>query len=228
MRFQDLSGQSFGRLVVVELVKRGNVTVWRCRCACGKMLDVRAGNLKNGNSQSCGCLRDEIARVRATKHGAGANGQLQPEYKCWRDVIARCEQRNRKTFKHYGERGIKICAGWRDSYPSFARDMGPKPSPLHSIDRKDGSGGYDCGHCEDCRSRGVTKRNCRWATKTEQSNNTTRNVRLTFRGRTQTVAQWCDELGRQRSATSARLKRGWSVEDALTVPVRPLRPGRRT
>ena len=80
------------------------------------------------------------------------------EYKCWHNMIARCIDPDHKTFRHYGARGIAVCGRWLNSFPSFLADMGPRPSPGHSIDRINNDGNYEPG-------------NCRWGTRSQQSGN---------------------------------------------------------
>lgn len=81
-----------------------------------------------------------------------------PEYQAWGSMITRCENQNRPSWRHYGGRGISICARWRDSFEAFFQDMGPRPSPKHTIERKDNEGNYEPG-------------NCKWGTRFEQSAN---------------------------------------------------------
>ena len=71
-RFEDLTGQKFGRLTVI---KRGPNTKsrnaqWWCQCDCGnpELVLVTATHLKNGNTKSCGCLQREIASLTHKKH----------------------------------------------------------------------------------------------------------------------------------------------------------------
>ncbi len=80
------------------------------------------------------------------------------EYKAWRRIKIRCYNTNCKDYKDYGGRGITVCDRWRHSFENFYADMGPRPSPKHSIDRIDNEGSYE-------------PLNCRWAGKTIQAIN---------------------------------------------------------
>jgi len=107
---------------------------------------------------------------------------------------------------YYAGRGITVCDRWRDSFVAFYEDMGPKPSPAHSLDRIDNDKGYEPG-------------NCRWATRTEQMRNTRANRWITFAGETLTLADWSERLGIHKETLTRRLET-WSVEEAMTRPVR--------
>lgn len=116
-----------------------------------------------------------------------------PEYSTWKSMIQRCTNPNRVAYKHYGGRGIRVCERWRWSFLNFWRDMGPRPSEAHSLDRIDLSGDYEPG-------------NCRWATPAEQARNRTANRWITFDGRTQIIADWAQELGVSQFTLYARLR----------------------
>jgi hypothetical protein len=192
-------GTRFGRLVIQErLGLRAN-----CLCDCGKVVSVLISNLGNGHIRSCGCLRTEVTIERSFKHGSSRRGQKTRAYEVWCGITKRCSNQNGADWKNYGERGITICKEWAESFDQFLKDMGDPP-PGYSIERIDVNGNY----CKD---------NCTWATRKEQNNNTRRNTFITFNGRTQTLAQWSDELGISRSKIMSRRKKGLPVEQVLEV-----------
>lgn len=160
----DISGKRFNRLLVVSRSKNmsDGSAQWRCRCQCGKEIVVRAVSLRNGTTKSCGCLRVDKAMLQCQArrtHGQATRGNQSPEYKIWAGMIRRCENPHEKCFKNYGARGITVCAEWRDSFEAFYRDMGPRPAPHLTLERKKNHLGY-------------FKDNCVWATKKEQAHNT--------------------------------------------------------
>jgi hypothetical protein len=140
---------------------------------------------------------------RRVKHGMSNS----PEYRAWRRILTRCYYPRHDKYAWYGGRGIVVCERWRESFKAFYEDMGPRPTPKHTIERKENDGNYEPG-------------NCRWATQHDQSRNTSRNINLTFRGRTQCVQDWASELGIGRATVQHRLDVGWTVERALTEEVR--------
>lgn len=126
-----------------------------------------------------------------------------PEYWAWQHMRARCNNPKHKSFKNYGGRGIVVCKRW-NSYASFLADMGRRPSAKHSLERKNNDRHYCPG-------------NCKWATKSEQVNNTRVNRRITFNGETKTVSQWAHEIGIKPNTLHYRLVvYGWSKERSLS------------
>jgi hypothetical protein len=118
----------------------------------------------------------------------------------------RCLNPRNDRYADYGGRGITVCTAWRESFEQFYADMGEPPTDSHTIDRKDNSVGYQPD-------------NCRWATKTEQNNNTRKNVLLTHDDRTQTIAQWARELGLSPKTLAKRIRNGWDIQRALLTGV---------
>jgi hypothetical protein len=200
---RDLTGLTFDRLTVIELHDRcRGVARWRCRCECGSETISTAHNLTSGRSKSCGCLSREMFRARGTTHGLCRS----PEYGIWNAMRQRCENPNNKSFPRYGAKGITVCQRWTESFESFLADMGPRPSPSHSLDRVDGTRGYEPS-------------NVRWATMTEQNRNRKDNRILTHNGESHSLAEWSERTGISDSAIRTRLRKGWTVDDALTIPV---------
>lgn len=173
-----------------------------CRCDCGEIRLVQPAKLKSGHHQSCGCLAAEQAREQFTKHG----GSGTPEYSTWRAMQERCHNPSHVSWAQYGGRGIFVCERWRgpDGFLHFTEDMGPRPERT-TIDRIDGAKGYEPG-------------NCRWATAKDQSANRRNSILLTFNGETLPLSEWTERLGCGKNTIDERLRRGWSVERALSTP----------
>lgn len=121
-------------------------------------------------------------------------------------MIARCHNQRNNRFYRYGARGIVVCERWRGSFAVFRADMGPRPSPRHSLDRIDNDGNYAPG-------------NVRWATPHEQGRNRSDNRFITWGGETMCLSDWGRRLGLSVSRLRWRLQR-WGVERALTAPIR--------
>lgn len=138
-----------------------------------------------------------------------------PGYHSWSAMKDRVLNPKNERWHRYGGRGIKMDPAWL-SFERFIRDMGPRPSLRHSIERRNNDGNYEPS-------------NCYWATPREQQNNMRQNVRLEFNGKVQTVAQWSRETGLKTVTIRTRLRRGWPVEDVFNSDVthtrkRPCRP----
>lgn len=121
---------------------------------------------------------------------------------------------------------MKVCKRWNDSYVAWVEDMG-RPKDGESIERIDSNGHYSCGNCEECLANGWIA-NCKWATRVEQNNNTSRNRFETMNGIKKTIAQWCHQYGVEQPPVLARLKIGWTLIDALTKPLKKLKPRKPT
>lgn len=156
----DLTGRTFGRLVVAGTTARspsGKIR-WRCICTCGGSTDAMTDALKSGKTQSCGCLRKERLAAALIKHGEGSrlNGESR-EYRAWVGMLTRCYNDHNRKYRIYGGRGITVCDRWKTSYVDFLNDLGRCP-PRFSLDRIDVNGDY-------------APNNCRWATASIQAFN---------------------------------------------------------
>lgn len=184
---ENLAGRTFSRLTVVGQDGRtGRSIAWSCRCECGGAVRVIAAKLKNGNTRSCGCLKRDMLSARQRVHGHRGNDRRgikrSPENRAWRGMIDRCENPASEFYSAYGGRGISVCAAWRASFSAFFADVGPRPSPKHSVDRINVDGGYEPG-------------NVRWATAKEQGRNKRNNVIVTLGGHEMTRAEAAERIG---------------------------------
>jgi hypothetical protein len=138
------------------------------------------------------------------KHGHRPEGKPTPEYSAWCSLRERCRPGS-KDYARYGARGITVCERW-SAFTNFLADMGLRPSPLHSIERKDNNGPY-------------SPDNCKWATDIEQSNNKRNNVWLEFQEKRLTLAGWDRELGLRRGTVKLRYERhpDWPLSRILTA-----------
>ncbi len=136
------------------------------------------------------------------RHGGTTETTKSPEYIVWSAMRDRCTNPKNNRYARYGGRGISVCGQWND-FVVFRADMGLRPSPQHTIERKDNDGNYEPD-------------NCRWATRSEQNNNQSHTRMLTAFNRTLSVSAWAREIGITRESLRDRLARGMSVEDALS------------
>jgi hypothetical protein len=204
--FQDLKDLEFGRLTVLGYAGGTPNKKWFCRCQCGKIVKVRSSHLGSGATNSCGCFHSDIIKSVSITHGHSKGGNTTSTYNTWACMIQRCNNKNHANYHHYGGRGIKVCDSWLNSFETFLEDMGERPRGK-TIERKENNKGY-------------CKENCRWATQKEQCNNTRKNRFLIFNGQSKTIPQWSDETGISYNAIRFRIKRGWSVEEVLTTPLK--------
>jgi hypothetical protein len=192
-------GSQFGRLTVTKLAnktKRG--LIWRCKCSCGNKAKVKAENLRNGDTQSCGCLRIETGKNNRLKHGATNNGMETPEYNSWRAMRERCNNPNNIGYINYGGRGIKVCSRWNNietGFANFLADMGPR-SKNQTLHRKKDAKIYN-------------KKNCVWASYRRQANNKRDNRIVNYNGKSMTLARACRKADLSISTVMSRIINNW-------------------
>lgn len=171
-----------------------------------------ATSLRQRNTRSCGCLRDEAARENVKKAWGKGTGNTShglsktPEWAVWCDMRKRCTKWKHPYFARYGGRGITVCERW-GTFENFFTDLGPRPSTKHTLDRIDNDGNYEPG-------------NVRWSTRREQARNRSSSRMVTAFGKTQPLAVWAKERTLKSSTIRMRLTRGLSAEEALAQRVR--------
>ena len=200
-RFNDLTGERFGRLYVVgksEEKKSGRATYWECLCDCGNKHIVRSDHLKNGHAQSCGCYNVD-SHVKHGDHGDRL-------YHIRNSMISRCHNRNNNKYKIYGESGIEVCEEWRNSYESF-RDWAYSNgySEELTIDRIN----HDAGYYPE---------NCRWVSSFENSSRTNKRVPISVESEAhgteefESVADFINKYNLPATSVHRNLKKGTSYK----------------
>ena len=193
----DLTGKRFGKLVVIEKAeptcKTDKHIYWKCSCDCGNYSVVSGQRLRDNITKSCGCINDGKSYTRL--------------YAIWKGIKSRCLVKNSSSYKNYGARGIVVCKEWLHDFHEFYEwAMKNGYNDNLSIDRIDVNGNYEPS-------------NCRWVSIKVQNNNTRRNHYLEFNGNKKTIAEWSEILGIKQNTLLYRLRRGWSLERALSKEV---------
>lgn len=202
----NMVGQKFGDIDILERVGTASSrdAIWRYRCVCGEIHKASGYAIRSGKTTCCPkCAAKKVGQCSVT-HGLTES----PEYGSWTDMKTRCLNPNSTSYSGYGGRGISICDRWADSFEAFLSDMGPKPTPDHSIDRIDNDGNYEPA-------------NCRWATRIEQARNR-RNFRETagvieieINGVVKPLVDWCEEYECKPKTAYLRFKNGLRGEDVF-------------
>lgn len=203
----DITGQRFGHLTVIERVESDpnrKEWRWKCLCDCGNYTVVPSYRLRTGGVKSCGCHAHDrdFCSKKAKNH---------PRlYRVYKDMIRRCTYSKDDSYHLYGARGISVCDEWSkfDAFCDWALKNGyDENAPLGecTIDRIDGNKNY-------------SPDNCRWVSMRVQNNNRRDNNKITFNGETKTITEWEREYGLCHGTITKRLKRGWSLEHAITIP----------
>ncbi len=209
-------GQRFHLLTVYALVgyikTRQAISYWLCRCDCGNWNIVARPKLQKGYAKSCGCYRAVATTQTHTTHGMTSTRI----YRIWVGMQSRCLDSNCNSYQDYGGRGITVCERWLgfDGFTNFLADMGQPTTDQHSLDRINNNGNYE-------------PTNCKWSDKYEQARNNRHNHYLTAQGETYCASQWAEITGIKSGLILARIRRGWSAEEALRFKERPPRNYRR-
>ena len=190
---ENLLGRKFNRLQVKERIgldKYGK-QLWKCVCDCGKEVIVNTSSLTTGNTQSCGCYKNELIGNRNKIHGMSHTHI----YYVWQAMRKRCNKEKDKSFKNYGARGIKVCTEWSEDFTNFynwAKNNGYKQGL--TLDRVNNNKGY-------------SPENCRWVTMKQQANNTRRNKYVLYNNKSITIDEACKLADLNISTVYSRAKR---------------------
>lgn len=204
MKIIDLTGQRFGRLIVLSRTNNDSQGKprWICKCDCGAETTVASADLKKKGrgTKSCGCLARERASARVSTHRMSKH----PAYAVWRSMLARCRNSQHYAWHNYGGRGITVADEW-GVFERFWADMGPSYAPGLTLDRRDNDKGYSAS-------------NCRWTDRrTQAQNKRTARVIDTPKG-PMNVSEAAREFGVKASTILYRIKQGWPDDKLLIRP----------
>lgn len=179
---------------------------WRCRCQCGNEFVADGGELRRGNITGCGCVTRKRQSERKITHGMSRTWI----YRLWSNEKKRCTCPTDKDWKRYGKRGITMFPEWEKSFDAYYAHVSSLPhygEKGYTLNRIDNDGSYAPGNVE-------------WATSKTQANNRRNNRHITWQGETHTLAEWEEITGIRQATISTRIKRGWTIEKALSRSVR--------
>lgn len=202
MKLEIKVGQRFGKLVIIKEIKGKNRRQFQCLCDCGNICNRMLYTLRDGDKKNCGCLN-----IGNTIHGMSETRF----YDIFINMRSRCEKPKNCDFRNYGGRGIKCL--WKsfeefrddmyDSYESHIKEFGRKNT---TIERKDNNGNY-------------YRKNCRWATQSEQASNRRDTVFFEFNGEKHCIKEWAKIYKINYLTLYYRIyKYQWSIKEALTSP----------
>lgn len=200
MKKVDLTGKTFGRIMVVQDVGRSprKDVMWLCKCKCGNETRLPTRKLLSNETVSCGCFRNDLVKMRQTTH----NHSRTPTYTSWNSMINRCTNRKHTSYKNYGARGIQVCDRWLGSFDNFLSDMGERPKGK-SLDRIDVNKGYE-------------PNNCKWSTRKEQQRNMRNNIMLEHKGEIKSLPEWCEILNLDYNKARNKFRyKDYTIEELL-------------
>lgn len=204
MKPNDLSGNRYGKLLVVSLERIGPRS-YLCQCDCGKTSIAKSNDLVSGKTKSCGCGRGKPPGFSV------AHGKRSRLNRIWKQMRQRCNNVNDCAYGRYGGRGIKVCIEWDDfkAFRLWALDNGYDHGL--SIDRIDNNLGY-------------SPQNCRWVTNLVQARNKRNNHIMTMGGESLSLPEWAERLGMNIGTLKSRVNiLKWNDHKALTTPVRGIK-----
>lgn len=203
--FKDLTGQKFGRLTVIKRGENTNLGLarWVCKCDCGNEVLVPGSSLRNGHTTSCGCYKQEVVKTCSITHGM----RHERIYTIWTSIKTRCYNQHSNRHHIYSDRNIGMCDEWKNDFQCFYDwAMANGYTDKLTIDRIDNDKGY-------------SPDNCRWVTNKENCQNKRNNINITYKGKTQCLSAWCEELGLNYKTVHKKIVyQGFDIERAFTTP----------
>lgn len=202
-------GKKYGKLIIIDFEKHKRKTgydcwYWLCKCECGNIKLLYPAEVKNGKIKSCGCYKDNLAKLRMSKH----NQSTSRLYHCWQDMKARCYRKTHHKYLLYGNRDIRVCDEWLNNYDNFSEwALNNGYSNDLTLDRINVNGNY----CPE---------NCRWATPLQQSQNRRNTKKIIVDGVEMLLTDACKKFNISYYSVYGRLKSGWDIEKALTTKVK--------
>lgn len=205
------TGDKFGKLTIVGqlpdyfLPSGRKEKRYQVQCDCGRKEARNHGTLlRNPHGGCCLICATSGSANHQYKHGNCQNYDQTSEYIAWRAMLGRCNNPKGSKYRYYGGRGIKVCERWL-VFANFLQDLGPKPTPEHTLERKNNNGDYGPD-------------NCKWATLTEQNRNSRQAKLLTIDGQTKCLREWQNHYRRDGSTYRSRIRKHWPSLAALQIP----------
>lgn len=206
-----MAGMRFGQVVALHDVGRcgSGDRKWLFRCDCGTEFAANGYAVRSGKVTTCPACSAQRSREASLRHGMTESA----EFKIWTGILTRTTNENASAYPDYGGRGIRVCDRWRNSFEAFFADMGPRPSPEHSVERSDNDGHYEPS-------------NCYWATREQQGRNKRNNIRVTIDGVTRTLVEWAEHAGLSYDTLYQRHLSGRAGRQLLVAGPDLIRPKR--
>lgn len=210
-------GCKFIEEIEPELRKKNGVCIQKRRrgrwlCECGRIFETRIDNITSGRTKSCGCKKMAAILKVITKHGCCRRSGKLRIYSCWTSMKARCLNKKHQKYKGWGGRGIKVYKPWISSFSLFhewfKNEFHLEDIPKgFSIDRKDNNSGY-------------FPNNLRLATDDMQANNKRNTIKFVVDNKEENINSLSKKFTINRRTLCGRIRRGWSIEEALNTPVK--------
>lgn len=200
-RIKDITGIKYNLLTAVNRIgsNKHNQSIWLCLCDCGIYKKALIGDLNSGHLKSCGCLNIQSRIKTHTTHGLSKKNKL---YKVWDAMKARCYNKNHRSYKNYGGRGIFVCKDWQNYENFHVWSISAGYMDGLSIDRVDNDRGY-------------SPDNCKWVEMKEQVRNRRITKTLEYNGELKPLAEWCEVFELDYHKTNQKLLKGWTFEKVL-------------